>query len=122
MTLDADIQAAGSQLALNKIIAQDERNARATNKAYKDQQIAILTGLADWAKGQYAQIDVDYQAGVARQAEERALQFKRNVILALIPKYMTTGTAKDPALVQADAADDAARLAAAAAEILKLAP
>lgn len=49
-------------------------------------------------------------------------EWRRQVVLALIPKYMTTGTATTDAAILLDAQNDAKRLKAALDEIMKVQP
>jgi len=61
-------------------------------------------------------------AELATNAADATLAFKREIFVALIPKYMTTGTATTDASITADAVADTKRLKAAYDELMKVAP
>lgn len=105
--MDADIQAAATALDLEKIKAQDYRNALAQQAADRAAQRAVIDAFVAWVKTEYAAIQPD------------PLAFRRDMALSIADKYFTTGTATDPALVIADAQKDAARFAAALDEAVK---
>lgn len=107
--MDTDIDNALTPLELDKLKAQDYRDALKDEKAHRTAMRQIAQEQADLNNATGAKIDADAPS-----------EFKRDVILALIPKYMTTGTAVDPVAVLKDATDDARRLKAALDEIMKL--
>jgi hypothetical protein len=107
--MDADIAAAVTALDLDKIKAQDYRNALVSQHADRLAQTDVIKSMQAWA---IANIDLP--------AAEVAADVRRRLVLSLAEKYMTTSTAVDPALVLADAQKDAARLKAAIDEVLKL--
>jgi hypothetical protein len=108
--MDADISAAATPLDLDKIKAQDYRNALAAQQADRTAYRAILSGLQAWIQSEYAKIPAD----------ESPTEIRRQLTIELASKYMTTSTAVDPALVLADAQKDAARLKAAVDESMKV--
>lgn len=113
MALDPDIAAADA-LTLSRINMQEVRDNLTNLKAWRAQQLAILQGAVDWAKAEYAKIPTEI--------DEMNLRYKRNLLLTLAEKYMTTSTSTVPATVQADAVNDTARLKAAYDEVIKLLP
>ncbi len=108
--MDADITAAATSLDLDKIMAQDHRDSAQSAKEFRAAQLAILSGFQAWIQAEYAKIPAD----------EDPVEVRRRLTLDLANKYMTTGTAVDPALVLADAQKDAARLKAAVDEVMRL--
>lgn len=105
--MDADIQAAATALDLEKIKAQDYRNALAQQAADRAAQRAVIEAFAAWIKTEYAAIQPD------------PLAFKRDMALAIADKYFTTGTATTQEAVLLDAQNDARRFAAALDEAVK---
>jgi predicted metal-dependent hydrolase len=108
--MDADISSAATQLDLDKISAQDYRNALASQQADRAAFRAIVSGMQAWIQSEYAKIP----------PEESPSEIRRQLTIELAGKYMTTSTAVDPALVLADAQKDAARLKAAVDEATKV--
>jgi len=107
--MDTDIDTAATPLALDKLKAQEYRDALKDEKAHR-------TAMRQIAQEQAA-LNID--TGQAITADTMP-EFKREVILALIPKYMTTSTNTTPAGAASDAVADCMRLKAALDEILKL--
>lgn len=107
MPLDADI-AAASAADLEKIKAQDYRNALQSQTADRAVFRALARDFLDWFRSEYAKLPPD--------------DMRHAITLAIADKYMTTSTATDPALILADAQRDAARLKAAVDEVLKTLP
>jgi hypothetical protein len=108
--MDADIAAAATPLDLDKIKAQDYRNALVSQQADRAAFRTIVSGMQAWIQSAYSQIPVD----------ESTTEIRRRMVIELASKYMTTSTAVDPALVLADAQKDAARLKAAVDEAMNV--
>lgn len=108
--MDADIQAAATALDLDKIKAQDYRNALAQQAADRAAQLALLESHFAWARAEYA----------ALPPEDDAVEFRRQMAVAIAAKYFTTSTSTVPATIEADAVNDAARFKAALNEALKV--
>lgn len=107
--MDADIAAATTAFELDKIKAQDYRNALASQKVDRAAQLAVVQGLYAWAQAEYTKLP-----------PETPYDRRWAMTLAIADKYMSASTAIDPALVLADAQKDAARLRAAVDEAMKV--
>lgn len=91
--MDADITAASTALELQKIQAQDRRDAH---------------------KAMLALLKSEFDA-----LPSTAVEFRREMAVAIAAKYFTTGTATTPESVLLDAQNDARRFAAALDEAVK---
>ena len=105
--MDADISAAATALDLDKIKAQDYRNALAQQAADRAAHRALVQSLADWLKTEYTALP------------DPAAEFRREMALAIADKYFTTSTATLPESIVLDARNDAARFKAALEEAVK---
>lgn len=118
--MDQDIAGATTSLELDKIRAQDER---ADNAAY----LALAQQRAADARSAREVAHDDRVAALEAQrpvfsGEGEALEFRRNLILALAPNYMkpaTTTTTQSLESATTEAVADAMRLKAALDEVLK---
>jgi hypothetical protein len=103
--MDADILAAATALDLEKIKAQDYRNALISQKADREAFRGIVQAMQTWQATEYAKLPPE---------STRIEQLRDNLFLKLAEKYMTPpGTATLTATIDEDAANDARRLAAA---------
>lgn len=107
--MDADITAASTALDLDKIKAQDYRNALAQQAADRAAQREVIQAFADWIKAQYATLGTP----------DPAADLRRDLALTIADKYFTTGTATLPDSIAVDARNDAARFKAALDEAVK---
>lgn len=111
--MDTDITAAATSFDLDKIKAQDYRNALASQKADRAATLAALQGFYAWAQAEYANLP---------QEQDPRVKLMNSLFLTLAEKYMTTSTATVDATVNTDAANDAKRLAAAFAAAVAVMP
>ena len=105
--MDADISAAATALDLDKIKAQDYRDALRRGAEDRAAFRAQVQSLLDWLRAEY----------VALPSADAEL--RRELAVSIAPKYFTTSTAILPESVLADAQRDAARFKAALDEAMK---
>ena len=113
MALDPDIASADA-LTLSRITAQEVRDNIASQKAFRASQLQILQDFTTGFRAAYASLPTE--------AEELDLKYRRDMLVVLASKYMTTSTSTAPATVLADAVNDTARMKAAYEEVLKIVP
>ena len=108
--MDPDILAADA-VGLEKIKAQDYRNMLAAQAADRLAFRTMVNEFVTWLKTESGKFPIEPDPAVA---------FRQALIIELVPKYMTTSTAIDPAAIVLDAQRDTERLKAALDELLRM--
>lgn len=109
ITLDPDIAAASTTLALERINCQHYRNALDAQRLH---QAALIAN----------EQETIGLAGLQHSQRGTELSLREQVTLAIAAKYMTTGPATVPESVALDAENDARRLKAAVDAVLATLP
>lgn len=110
--MDADIAAATTAFELDKIKAQDYRNALASQAADRESQRALMATFFEWSKGEYMNLP---------PVEDVNARYRKNMILAVAANYMKPNAATvDEVSMQKDADTDALKLRMAVEAAMKV--